>query len=360
MVATGLADIARVDTKPLVEPLDEPNQTLLAAAHPPNWANPKPRGRYDLVVVGGGTASTGLVAGPLATSAAFPLAVAVGAFLWVVLASRTGLPVSTTHSLTGAILGTALAAGGDGAVRWTLALRTVAVPLAFSPLVAAGIAYVVHAFASRRLSVASRYCVCVREKSLVMLSESQAGPVTAARLVTLPLVVVDEAQACSSAETVGGVRLTDAAHWMTSAALSFARGLNDTPKIVALAAAAAAALTFPAITVYVVIAFVMGAGSVLTGRRVTETLAERVTDVDPLEGLAASAVAAAFVLAASFVALPVSTTHVASGAIVGVGLRSGSRAVQWRTVGSMVVAWLVTLPVSTALAATAWMVIQRW
>jgi PiT family inorganic phosphate transporter len=176
----------------------------------------------------------------------------------------------------------------------------------------------------------------------------------------LPLVIVDEARACASAETLGGVRLTDAAHWITSGALSFARGLNDTPKIVALAMAAAATVAVAGPSLYVVVAFVMAAGSVLGGRRVTHTLAEQVTDVDRLEGLAASAVAAALVLAASFVALPVSTTHVASGAIVGVGLRSGTRAVQWNTVRSMVTAWLVTLPVSAAGAAIAWTLIGRW
>lgn len=306
------------------------------------------------------TFSTGLIAGPLATSAAFPPSVAAGAFLWVLLASTTGLPVSTTHSLAGAILGTALAAGGAGGVRWTLALTTVAVPLACSPIAAAAIAYVVHASASRSLSAASRYCVCVREEPLVMLPDSPADPVAAARRVMLPLAVVDHAYACSGAETLCGVRLTDAAHWMTSAALSFARGLNDTPKIVALGVAAAGALTLGPSIVFVIVAFVMGVGSVLGGRRVTATLAERVTDVDPLEGLAASAVSAALVLAASCVALPVSTTHVASGAIVGVGLRSGSRAVRWRTVGGMAAAWLVTLPVSAAGAAAAWMVFQGW
>jgi PiT family inorganic phosphate transporter len=184
--------------------------------------------------------------------------------------------------------------------------------------------------------------------------------VAAARAIILPLVLVDEARACASAETMGGVRLTDAAHWMSSAALSFARGLNDTPKIVALAMGAAAAVAFPSAPLYVVIALVIGAGSFLGGRRVTETLAERVTAVDPLEGLAASAVAAALVLTASFSALPVSTTHVASGAIVGVGLRSGSRSVHWGTVWNIVSAWLVTLPLSAAGAATAWVLIQRW
>lgn len=306
------------------------------------------------------TFSTGLVAGAFATSAAFPLAVAAGAFSWVVLASRTGWPVSTTHSLTGAILGTALVAGGAGGVRWTLAFKTIAAPLAFSPIAAAGIAYVVHTFASRRLSAASRYCICVREQPLVVVPALQPGAAAIARPLMLPLVIVDEAQACTSDSTLGGVRLTDAAHWVTSGVLSFARGLNDTPKIVALAMVAAVAVGAAGPSLYAVVALVMGVGSFLGGRRVTQTLAERVTDVDRLEGLAASAVAAALVLAASVVALPVSTTHVAAGAIIGIGLRSGTRAVQWNTVRSMVTAWLVTLPVSAAGAAIAWTLMRRW
>ena len=109
--------------------------------------------------------------------------------------------------------------------------------------------------------------------------------------------------------------------------MSFARGLNDTQKIAALAVLAGASIGISAPSLFIVGAMVMGAGSLIAGGRVTRTLAERVTDIDPLEGLAASAVAAALVLAASIVALPVSTTHVASGAIVGAGLRAGSGAV---------------------------------
>ena len=305
------------------------------------------------------TFSTGLVVGPFATSAVFPLAVAIGAFGWVLIASRTGLPVSTTHLLTGAIVGTALAAGGPAGVRWMAAFNTVALPLAFSPIAAAAIAYAVHALVSRRLSAASRYCVCVQEQSLVALSVLPAGAVAAVRPLKLPFVVVDEERACTSIETLGSVRFTDAAHWTTSAALSFARGLNDTPKIMALGLAAAAIFGIHAPLLYVIGACVMAAGSVMAGRRVTETLAERVTEVDPLEGLAASAVAASLVLAASFVAVPVSTTHVASGAIVGVGLRAGRGAVRWGTVRSMIVAWVVTLPVSAAGAAAAWILLQQ-
>src|SRR5207245_1036055 len=119
-----------------------------------------------------------------------------GAFLWVLLASGVGWPVSTTHALTGAILGTALAAGGASGVRWALALKMVAAPLAFSPIAAGGIAYTAHALVSRRLSAASRYCVCVRERPLMVVPQLQPGAAAAVRPLMLPRVIVDEARAC--------------------------------------------------------------------------------------------------------------------------------------------------------------------
>ncbi|MBI2222257.1 MAG: inorganic phosphate transporter [Acidobacteria bacterium] len=99
----------------------------------------------------------------------------------------------------------------------------------------------------------------------------------------------------------------------------------------------------------------MTIGSYAGGLRVTRTLGARVVDMDQSTGLAASIVSAALVLSASFYALPVSTTHVATGAIVGAGLRQDVAAVRWGRVGGLVSAWVVTLPVSAALAAaTLW------
>ncbi len=300
------------------------------------------------------TFSTGLIDGTLARAPLFPLAVAVGAFAWVLTASRTGLPVSTTHSLIGAIVGAALAADGLHGVRWPLVVGAVAAPLALSPIVAAGLSYLVHTLANRRLPAAARYCVCVTERPLIGVPMEGLASAVAVQPVVWPLVVDDEQRACATEETISAVRVTDGLHWVTTATLSFARGLNDTPKIAALAIAAAAALGVAAPPLYLIGAVVMGAGSYLGGRRVTETLAERVTEIDPLEGLAASGVAAALVLVASFVALPVSTTHVASGAIVGAGLRSGRGAVRWSTVSSIIAAWAITLPASAVVSAAAW------
>jgi PiT family inorganic phosphate transporter len=266
------------------------------------------------------TFSTELVAGGFAGSALFPVSVAAGAFAWVLIASRTGLPVSTTHSLTGGIVGTAVAASGLQGVNWTLVLGTVAVPLAVSPFLAAGLSYAAHS--------------------------------------ALPRVMVDDKSAGSDGGAVDRLPARDAAHWMASGALSFARALNDTPKIAALGAAAASSTGLNAAWLFAVCALAMGAGSLLIGMRVTRTLAERITSIDPLEGLSASGVAATLVLFASIFALPVSTTHVASGAIVGAGLRAGARAIHWNIVSSVAAAWVITLPVSALISAATWQIAQ--
>lgn len=298
------------------------------------------------------TFSAQLVDGVVADATAFPLAVAAGAFGWVMIASKTGLPVSTTHSLTGAIVGAAVTIAGTAGVQWSLLAATVAVPLAVSPFVSGLAAYTLHAIAARPLARASRYCVCVSEHTLVPVIRG-SNAVAEVAAVPLPGIVVDQEATCAEATVPVQLRMTDAAHWGTSAALSFARGLNDNPKIIALGMLAASAAGMATSHLFLAGALMMGLGSYFFGRRVTETLAERVTHIDPLEGLAASGVAASLVILASVFALPVSTTHVVSGAIVGAGLRSGTQAVRWKVVTGIAAAWVVTLPASAVLAAAA-------
>ena len=97
----------------------------------------------------------------------------------------------------------------------------------------------------------------------------------------------------------------------------------------------------------------MTVGSLTGGLRVARTLGDRVVHMHADTGLAGALVTAGLVLAASFYALPVSTTHVATGAIVGAGVRQDARAVQWGTVASLVLAWLVTLPVCALVSGAA-------
>jgi PiT family inorganic phosphate transporter len=140
--------------------------------------------------------------------------------------------------------------------------------------------------------------------------------------------------------------------WLSSAATSLARGMNDAPKIVALGLAAsmlgAGRGPSPA-TLFLAAAAGMTAGGLAAGRRVTHVLAEKVAEMDVPGGLAASAVTAVLVTAGAVHGLPMSTTHVASGGIAGAGALRGS--LNGRTLRRLALAWVVTLPASAALGA---------
>ena len=288
--------------------------------------------------------SSAIVGPEVLSMPSFPLAAALGAAAWVILASVTGLPVSTTHALTGAIVGVAVMAGGTGAVRWEILLFSIAAPLALSPLVSAVIGFGMYSVAERF----SPSCVCVIDDIRVPAVNSDGT--TMAALV--PRIVATSTE-CSTDTTSWRLMPAGALHWGAAAALSFARGVNDNAKIAAIAALGGSAIGADLWVAFALTAAAMTIGSWAAGLRVTYTLGERVVHMHQDTGLAASLVASALVLAASVYTLPVSTTHVSTGAIVGAGVRQGNGAVQWRRVGSLVIAWVGTLPIAAALAATA-------
>ena len=283
----------------------------------------------------------GILSNP-ATAPAFLAAIACGAIGWLIIATRFGLPVSTTHSLTGALIGAALMKGGTDGVIWSALLKRVALPLAASPVIAVGLLLLVLPLLRPLIVRFDRYCVCVE----------QATAVTTDGIVFrdgMPVVEVGAVQSCGTA--VARLSAIDSLHWISSGATSFFRGLNDTPKILALGVTAAMTLGIERLPQYALVALGMGVGSIVAGFRVTRTLAERVTRISPSNGFAANLVTSILAGAASRFALPVSTTHVSSGAIIGVGL--SHRDVRWKIVGEMLLAWIVTLPVSALLAAAA-------
>jgi PiT family inorganic phosphate transporter len=320
-----------------------------------------------LWTVAGGTlaafASQGLVAtfsgkGFLATAVggpAFLTAVAIGAIAWVLLASRTGLPVSTTHSIAGALAGAGIVAQGAGTLHWGTFAQKVALPLGLSPVISVLLVYAVFPVLSRATARVEAYCLCLERRVLV------AAPAAGGFVVmseTTETVVATEAECASSPTVTARLTAVDALHWVSSALTSFARGLNDTPKIVALGIVASATVGISGVPFYLVVALAMGGGSLIAGFRVTETLARKVTPMSPGEGFAANLVTTLLVGAASLVALPVSTTHVSSGAIIGIGLHRGTETIHWRTVRDMLLAWLVTLPVSALVGAGAFALIR--
>lgn len=290
--------------------------------------------------------------------------VALAAAATVLLATLFGLPVSTTHALVGGLAGAGLAAAGSqvdlGALAYAFAL-----PLLVGPLVAVALVGVVSVLGRRwsaRLPSEPRTCVCVGEEWRAAATTGIVGDVTGAAATFAAsgavaaerrlALAIDDAAACArrfprGAASVSLPSLVDACHVASAGLIGFARGLNDTPKILGLVLGASALAPETGV---VAIAAAMAAGGVVGARRVTETLARRITPIEPGSGLAANLTTSLLVIGASHLGLPVSTTHVSTGAIIGTG--RGGR-LDWRTVGSVVAAWLVTLPLGALLAAVA-------
>jgi inorganic phosphate transporter, PiT family len=285
---------------------------------------------------------SGVLATP-PSALAFPVAVALGAVGWLAIATSTALPVSTTHALVGGLVGAGLMAGGPPGVNWATLGHRVALPLAVSPLLSLASVFVILPAVTLLFRRLNRYCVCLERREFA-IAPATPGPAIAAGRALHVMAGAD----CPP-HVLTRVNALDSVHWLSAGLINGVRALNDTPKILALGLAAAPSLGVSSGSLIGVVAVAMGLGSHLAGRRVTRTLADRVTRIAPDDGLAANLVTSALVGIASVVAAPVSTTHVSTGAIVGVGIHR--RRVRWTLVGELLLAWLVTVPVAAAIAA---------
>ncbi len=281
-----------------------------------------------------------------AASVAFPLAVAAGVIGWLGFATRTGLPVSTTHALVGGLVGAGLMAGGPAGVRWATVAQRVALPLAVSPLLSLALVSVILPGVTLLFRRLNRYCVCLERHELALAPAMPGQAIGTAR--ALHVIAGTD---CPP-QVLTRFNALDSVHWLSAGLTSGARALNDAPKILALGITAAPTLGLGIGSLVAMVALAMGVGSLLEGGRVTHTLADKVTRIAPDDGLAANLVTSTLVGIASLVAAPVSTTHVSTGAIVGVGMHR--RRVRWKLVGELLLAWVVTVPVTAAMAAASY------
>ncbi len=286
----------------------------------------------------------GILAQP-APAPSFLLAVAIGAIGWLAIATTTGLPVSTTHSLAGALAGAAVVSAGWNGILWKSMAGKIALPLLTSPLLSLILLMAVLPLLRPWLRRFDRYCVCLEQSDRVAVT-----PEGVSFREPLSTIEVAPAETCTTA--VARFSAIDSLHWISSGTTSFFRALNDTPKILALGFGAAAALGMSMGGAYALVALAMGAGGAIAGFRVTRTLAEKVAPMTPATGFAANAVTSVLVALASGFALPVSTTHVSSGTIIGAGLSVSRREVRWHMVSEMLAAWVITLPASAIIAGT--------
>ncbi len=304
----------------------------------------------------------GIVPDHFASSEYFVLAVAIGAGLTVIFATLTGFPISTTHALTGAIIGCGFIAVGS-AMNFSSLGKGFVLPLLLSPVLAMAVAavlYVVFHGARVALGLKKEWCVCIGDEERI-IAMPQPNSVLALRAVSLPAhLTIDEVENCR--ERYGGdflgltsQQVVDAAHFLSAGTVSFARGLNDTPKIVALL------LLWKTLDIrwgFAAVALAIAIGGLLNAREVANTMSKRITAMNHGQGFTANFTTAILVVLASLFGLPVSTTHVSVGSLFGIGLTTGKA--NFPTMNSIVLSWLVTLPCAAVAAGTTYWLIAHF
>ena len=255
------------------------------------------------------------------TTTAVVMAALLGAITWNLITWRLGIPSSSSHALIGGLLGATVIAAGWGALNVQGIVNKVLVPLVTSPMIGV--------FGALLLIVALFW--------------------TFRRSLRRPLA-----------------RRFRRLQVVSAGFMAFAHGSNDAQKtmgIITLALVSAGLipggdnLVIPW-QVIVISATAISLGTAAGGWRIMRTMGHRVTELEPITGFAAETTAATVIYTAAHFGMPVSTTHVISSAIMGVGTSKGTRGVRWGVARSILVAWIVTIPATAAAGALAWIVLN--
>jgi inorganic phosphate transporter, PiT family len=235
----------------------------------------------------------------------------VGAMFWNIVTWLKGIPSSSSHALVGGIVGAGVAAAGFGTIQWTGVSKTLLfIPLA--PLIGMTVAM------------------------LVMLASSWLARLASAR---------------------GAERAFRSCHLVSAAGYSLGHGLNDAQKTMGIITVLLYSTGYlqgefhvphwVALSCYVAI----GLGTLTGGWKIIETMGSRITKLSQHQGFAASTGGSIMLFGASAAGIPVSTTHTITGAIIGAGVSRRESAVRWGVARNVVMAWLITIPCSAAVAA---------
>jgi phosphate/sulfate permease len=237
----------------------------------------------------------------------------IGAITWNMITWYFGLPSSSSHALIGGLVGAALAASHS--VQWMGILDKVVIPMVLSPLIGFGLGYV------------------------------------------FMLALLWTFRHRNAHRTERGFRH---AQILSSAAMAFGHGTQDAQKtmgIITLALVTSGEISTFDVPLWVILAsaLAISLGTYSGGFRIIRTLGRRVIQLSPTGGFAAQTVASGIMIATATVfAVPVSTTHITTTSIMGVGATRRLSAVRWGVAGNIVVAWVVTLPAAAAVAAVAY------
>lgn len=315
------------------------------------------------------------------------LAALLAAAVWLLLASRKGWPVSTTHSIVGAIVGFAAVGIGMSAVHWAKVGEIVASWI-ISPLSAGVLAFLI--FSSVQWLILERSDPLARARRYVPfymflagftitlvtifkglkhvgldISTLNAYLLAAGTGVLIALIgawfisrikvdkKADKEFHFATVEKVFGVLMI-----VTACGMAFAHGSNDVANAIGPVAAVISVATTgivgqqSALSPWVLLLGGVGIviGLATFGRHVIATVGTKITHLTPSRGFAAELAAATIIVVASGTGMPVSTTHTLVGAVLGVGIARGISAINLRVVGRIFVSWVVTIPAGALLA----------
>lgn len=305
----------------------------------------------------------GLVGAEISGTTDFLLAVGFGGGVTVILATYIGFPISTTHALTGALAGTALLAN-DGRLDLAMIGSSFFLPLLISPVLAvltAAPLYRVYLWLSKNTAITPESCVCfLASRPSGSLAVANCAGATHAHPWQRRLMRVASIDECQKEDFDGGLiaieagKILTALHLISAFALCFARGLNDTPKIVGLLFAAQALNTDYSLTA---VAAAMAIGGILQSRKVAERMSKDVTTLNEPQALIANLVSSFYVIGASRLGLPVSTTHISVSSISGVGLVDGSAHLP--VIRNIILSWVLTLPIAALIGMSTYATLQN-
>jgi PiT family inorganic phosphate transporter len=303
----------------------------------------------------------------------------ISAGLWVLIATLTALPVSSTHSIVGGILGFGLVAGGPSVVNW-LKMGGIVLSWIISPFFAALIAYLIFSHIRKTIFFRREFIKQAQKWGpiwmgltifLIALSFLYKTPVgkklhlpwSISLLIALSLatliwalgryfvnkIVTDKLEGAEGVELI--FRRLQVG---TSCYVALSQGANDVANAIGPVAAIylisrqhllLAKAEIPT-GILVLGGLGIAIGITVLGYKVMATVGEKITTLTNTRGFAVDFGAASTVLAASNLGLPVSTTHAAVGAVVGVGLARGFTAVDFKVLGRIVVYWVLTVPIA--------------
>ncbi len=260
--------------------------------------------------------------------------------------------------MIGALIGSALAA--NSSIDTVVLSNKLLKPLLISPFIAMGASLIVYPLlriTRKRLGVFEETCICVGNEVLETVPAGCA-PLAIVEKIDHWSITTGNAASCTSRYSgrvmgLEAAAVLDKMHFLSAGVVSFARGLNDTPKIAAMLLVAPA---FSGFAACIAVGLVIAVGGLISAHRVAETMSQRITKLNHGQGFTANALAGMIIIGASKFGMPVSTTHVSCGALFGIGAATGSA--QWKTIGTIFVAWITTLPLGGLIGYGSFLAIQ--